>query len=119
MSRILIIEKDRAVRLLLKEFFRGRGYTVFTSSGTREALKTAGRSKPDLVIIDLLTIGLGNDDVVGAIKRLSPTAKFIGISGIDDWKRTSRINGINGLDFLLEKPFDLKVFSEMVDETLK
>lgn len=119
MSIILVVEKDRAVRLLLEEFFRDRGYTVFTSASTGEAVKIAGQTTPDLVIIDLLTIGLGDNDIVGAIRELSPSAKFIGISGIDDWKRTSRIVNLNNMDCLLGKPFDLKVISGVVDKALK
>ena len=54
MARILIVEDDPNQRLLYQEGLRSEEYEILTARDGREALDTVEKSKPDLVVMDIV-----------------------------------------------------------------
>lgn len=57
MSRILIIEDDKALLDLYKEEFTSEGYEVVGETKGKSALVTSRQSKFDLIILDIMLPG--------------------------------------------------------------
>ena len=66
--RVLVVDDEPANRTLLTEALEPAGFTVMTASGGRDAIKIAKRSKPDLVLLDLLMPDVNGFDVVEALR---------------------------------------------------
>jgi signal transduction histidine kinase/DNA-binding response OmpR family regulator len=66
--RVLVVDDEPANRSLLTEALEPAGFTVMTASGGRDAIKIAKKSKPDLVLLDLLMPDVNGFDVVEALR---------------------------------------------------
>lgn len=55
-KHVLIVDDDEVIRETLREAFAGEGYVATTASDGREALEQLqrGRSRPDVVILDMV-----------------------------------------------------------------
>lgn len=107
--RILIMDDDEVVSMVLEQLLKKAGYNVTcTENGddTIEIYKNAYKSDPfALVIIDLtIHTGLGGKETVKVLKEFDPKAKAVVFSGysqdpiISDYARY-------GFDGVLGKPF--------------
>jgi len=58
MTKILIVEDDQNPLATLKYNLRNEGYNIVTAVDGTEALAVARREKPDLIILDIMLLGL-------------------------------------------------------------
>jgi len=69
MKRILVVDDEEAIRHLYKEELEEEGYEVELAEGGEVALEKFGRSKPDLVTLDLKMPGMGGLEVLERIRE--------------------------------------------------
>jgi CheY-like chemotaxis protein len=53
MKKILVVDDEEHIRLLLKEELQDRGYSVITATSGEEALELVRTEHPDLVTLDI------------------------------------------------------------------
>ncbi len=70
MKKILIIDDDIYVGNVLEEALTKEGYCVSRAYSGTEALLVLSRSKPDLVLLDLMLPGLNGEEVLPQIKGI-------------------------------------------------
>lgn len=70
MKRILIIDDDIHIGNVLEEMLSKEGYQIFRAYSGTEALFVLSKSKPDLVLLDLMLPGLNGEDVLPQIKGI-------------------------------------------------
>ena len=70
MKRILIIDDDIHIGNVLEETLSKEGYQIFRAYSGTEALFILSKSKPDLVLLDLMLPGLNGEDVLPQIKGI-------------------------------------------------
>jgi CheY-like chemotaxis protein len=75
-KKILIIEDDRDMRVLLADHFGSAGYQVETATDGNEAIARALRMHPDAILVDLMMPGLDGWDTA-RILRTYPSTKHI------------------------------------------
>ncbi len=104
--KILLIEDDPELRILIAEYLLTEGYIVETAATFAEADDKSGIYEYDCLLVDIGLPGGTGLDIVRAIKQKRSTAGVIIISAknsIDD-----RITGLElGADDYLPKPFHL------------
>ncbi|MCQ4574236.1 MAG: EAL domain-containing protein [Candidatus Brocadiales bacterium] len=85
--KILIVEDDEDSRVLLETAFEAQGYTVESAANGKQALEMARRSRPDLIISDILMPEMDGFALCQAVKddeqlRTTPfvfhTASYVG-----------------------------------------
>src|SRR6266542_3519636 len=105
-SLVLVVEDDRAVRMLLERLFEGEGYRTASAVDGEAALRAVQEQSPDLVILD---VGLPRLDGYEVTRRLRSSLKTLtmpiilltGRSGLEDV-----VEGLDaGADDFLSKPF--------------
>jgi DNA-binding response OmpR family regulator len=103
LRRVLVVDDDADIRLLLEELLRGAGYAVETAQDGRAALRTFHASPCDLVILDLSMPELDGFQTLGRIRDLSdvPVILLTARSGEIDKVRGFRA----GADDYVVKPF--------------
>ena len=71
MRRVLVVDDDPDIRLLLEELLRGAGYEVETAEDGRAALRTFHASPTDLIVLDLSMPDLDGFETLDRIRDLS------------------------------------------------
>lgn len=74
MSKILLVEDDTNLREIYSARFMAEAYDVITASDGEEALATAVRERPDLIILDVMMPKISGFDVLD-ILRSTPETK--------------------------------------------
>ena len=70
MKRILVVDDERAIRLLYEEQLSGEGYEVITSDGDNGLLEIIGRKNPDLVVMDMNLKGIDGQEAFRQIRQI-------------------------------------------------
>ena len=103
---VLIVEDEDEITRILKSYFEKQGgFEIQSASDGITALIEVGRTKPDLLILDILIPGVDGIEVCRRIKAdRRNKASIIAISGQPDWeKRVLQA----GADSFMAKPLDL------------
>ena len=103
LRRVLVVDDDDDIRLLLDELLRGAGYAVETAEDGRVALRAFHASPCDLVVLDLSMPELDGFQTLERIRDLSdvPVILLTARSGEIDKVRGFRA----GADDYVVKPF--------------
>lgn len=108
MVKILIIDDDPVIQLILQKTLQGQGYTVFTANSGETGLDLVAQVQPALIICDWLMPGIDGLEVCRHIKA-NPgpsTPFFILLTSRSDVK--DRVRGLDtGADDFLAKPIEV------------
>jgi CheY-like chemotaxis protein len=74
--RVLVVDDDPKAVELLAVRLRDLASTVLTAGGGQEAIDTARRELPDLIVLDLMMPDVNGFDVVEALKTNPDTARI-------------------------------------------
>ena len=115
--RVLVIDDDRKLGRLIREYLEPMGYAVTLAVTGPEGLETARTEKFDAILLDVMLPGLDGFEVLKELRKTTPGLKFIFISGHTDdaFKRTLDENEAYAF---LPKPFTLPQLAAKVKEQL-
>jgi PAS domain S-box-containing protein len=105
-ATILLVEDDRAVRLLVKRVLDRQGYKIIEAQNGGDAVMMAERYEGtiDLLISDVVMPLMSGPDVAAHITKTRPDIKVMFVSGYTDDMISDRV-GKQGFRFL-PKPFN-------------
>lgn len=69
MTRILVVDDELAIRVLLQDLLEDEGYTVALARNGTRALEILRREMPDLVIMDIMMPGMDGRQVLREIRQ--------------------------------------------------
>lgn len=81
MTRILIIDDDKAVRGAMQVLLQVEGFEVALASDGPSGLAAVQTVKPDLVIVDMFMPGMNGRDTIRALRARAPHLPIIAASG--------------------------------------
>ena len=118
-SRILIVEDDAILRMDLEFCLRDLGYEIAAScASAEEAIESATKSKPDIVLMDIFMPG-GLDGVeVAKIMNTEFQLPVIYLSGFCDEISISRAKLTDPYGYLL-KPYDKETLRKTIETALE
>ena len=100
---ILVVDDERRLLNLLREYLEKDGYTVTTATNGREALFAAREHKPDLIILDLMMPEMDGWEFMRLHRQERNTPIIMLTARVDD---VDKIAGLEmGADDYLTKPF--------------
>jgi DNA-binding response OmpR family regulator len=115
---ILIVEDEPSLQETLAYNLQKQGYTIETSGNGRDALETARRLKPDLLLLDIMLPGLNGIEVCKTLRRESFHAPIIMLTARDD--EIDRVVGLEiGADDYVTKPFSMRELVARVKAQLR
>lgn len=103
MKRILIIDDDEHIGNLEQELLEREGYAVLRAYSGTEALLLLKRTRPDLVLLDLMLPGLGGEALLPELDGI-PVIVVSAKAGVED--KTALL--LDGAADYLTKPFDAR-----------
>jgi two-component system response regulator BaeR len=101
--RILVVEDDPRIAMLLLDYLRNEGWTAQSLCDGRQALAAVERAPPDLVILDLTLPGLDGVGLCRAVRRFSDVPILMLTARVDELDRLLGLN--SGADDYVCKPF--------------
>jgi adenylate cyclase len=104
-ARILVLDDQRANAELLAEALRGRGYEASTANDGPSAIELINRTRPDMVISDILMPGMDGYELCRKLRATPATALLpvILVTSLD--AHAERVKGLEaGADDFLSKP---------------
>jgi DNA-binding response OmpR family regulator len=106
-DKILIVDDEPNIALLLADVLADAGYETSTSGNGRDALEAVHRDPPDLMLLDVQMPVLDGFEVASRLKADPATATIpiIMLSAMEG--RGARVIGLqSGAEEYLSKPFD-------------
>jgi two-component system, chemotaxis family, chemotaxis protein CheY len=118
--RILVVDDDSGIRLLLVTFLRCHGFRVLQASNGSEALERMRGGNADLVVMDLMMPQVSGWDVLAERSR-DPFLRRIPVIVATAANRTEVLANVAGqcVWAVLGKPFDLDALLECVTTGLE
>jgi CheY-like chemotaxis protein len=80
-GRILVIDDESEIRKLFIKKLAGRGYEIIEACDGKEGIKLCHKTRPDLVITDIVMPEKEGIETITELKREFPDIKIIAISG--------------------------------------
>jgi len=118
-GEVLVVEDHEPSRVLLQRLLRQVGLTVRTAENGQEALDQVERSRPDLVLMDLMMPVLGGLETLRVL-RAAPLSRDLGVIILtgDPGNRTSDALAVEGASAFLSKPVEVPLLLEMLGRFL-
>ncbi|HEY9603307.1 MAG TPA: response regulator transcription factor [Allocoleopsis sp.] len=119
-KRLLLIDDDPNLILLVKDYLEFRGYEVVTAENGREALEILNQDVPDMIICDVMMPEMDGYALVEHVRQDSRTSwipvLFLSAKG----QSQDRVKGLNtGADVYMVKPFEPEELVAQVESSLK
>jgi len=73
MSRILIVDDNREIRMVLQRHLRKKGYEISQAEDGKMALLKVGQEKHDLILLDVMMPGMNGFEVCQQLKQEATT----------------------------------------------
>jgi PAS domain S-box-containing protein len=104
---ILVIDDEKAVRLVARDMLEKAGFTVLAASGGKEGLELFRQHGEEVraVLLDLTMPKMGGEETFLALRRLRSDLPVILFSGYTERDATRQFAG-KGLSGFVQKPFD-------------
>jgi CheY-like chemotaxis protein len=119
MPRILIVDDELTVRMLLRDVLEIEGYEVVEAEDGPEALALMAQQRPDLVLLDIMMPGMSGIDVLAQVRSdvalHDLPVVLLTAAGDDD---TTWAGWTTGASLYLNKPFDHVNLLEWVERLL-
>ena len=117
-TKILVVDDEDALRILLKEELTLHGFNVSEAGDGEAAMDLLSQNYFDLVILDIRMPGMDGIEVLKNIQEKKLAKKVIMLTGVDELKiaRDSMRFGAN--DFMT-KPYDFPKLFACIDRVLK
>ncbi|MCA1993432.1 MAG: response regulator transcription factor [Coleofasciculus sp. S288] len=119
-KRLLLIDDDPNLILLVKDYLEFRGYEVVTAENGREALDVLEQDLPDMIICDVMMPEMDGYALVEHVRQ-DPRTSWIPILFLSaKGQSQDRVKGLNtGADVYMVKPFEPEELVAQVESSLK
>jgi DNA-binding NarL/FixJ family response regulator len=119
-KKLLLIDDDPNLILLVKDYLEFRGYEVVTAENGREALDLLETQVPDMIVCDVMMPEMDGYSLVSTI-RSDPKTSWIPVLFLSaKGQSQDRVKGLNvGADVYMVKPFEPEELVAQVESSLK
>ena len=118
-KRILAVDDEIDVLLIVKTALQTEGYEVDTASNGPDALALTKENVPDLVLLDVMMPGMSGFDVLRALKAEDSTATIpvIMLTGVSERGKMQEALA-SGTEYYIVKPFEFQDLLNKVNQAL-
>lgn len=117
--RILIVEDERPLRAALVQTLQDHNFEVVTAASGVEALKAYKKSKPDLILLDIILPEKSGFSVLGDLRlKLNSTTPVIILSNLDRPDDIATGKQLGATQYVLKSDTSLKHILQIIKSTL-
>lgn len=105
-KKVLIVDDQNGIRILLVEVFSVEGYHTFQASNGKIALEIVRQENPDLVLLDMKIPGMDGLEILRRIKQYNSAIKVIMMTAYGELDMIKEASDLGAL-MHFTKPFDI------------
>lgn len=105
-KKLLIVDDQNGIRVLLMEVFSSEGYDTFQASNGRLALEIVKAENPDLVLLDMKIPGMDGLEILKHVKAINRDIKVIMMTAYGELDMIKEATDL-GAVMHFTKPFDI------------
>lgn len=105
-GKILIVDDQYGIRVLLHEVFQKEGYQTFQAANGFQALDIVKKDCPDLVILDMKIPGMDGIEILKHVKEINQDIKVILMTAYGELDMIQEAKELGAL-MHFAKPFDI------------
>ncbi|MDE8563903.1 response regulator [Anoxybacillus rupiensis] len=112
-NKLLIVDDQYGIRILLNEVFQREGYTTFQAANGIQALEIVQKHQPDLVLLDMKIPGMDGIEILKRIKAMNESIKVIIMTAYGELDMIQETKDLGAI-MHFAKPFDIDELREAV-----
>lgn len=113
MKKLLIVDDQFGIRILLNEVFQKEGYKIFQASNGKQALDIVKMRRPDLVLLDIKIPGIDGIEILKRMKKIVPDIKVIVMTAYGELNMIEEAMELGAITYFA-KPFDIEEMRDTV-----
>lgn len=117
-KKVLIVDDQNGIRVLLLEVFSSEGYNTFQAANGKIALEIVKQEAPDLVLLDMKIPGMDGLEILKHIKAIDPSIKVIMMTAYGELDMIKEATDLGAL-MHFTKPFDIDEMRMEVNRQLQ
>lgn len=114
-KKILVVDDQYGIRLLLQEVFSKENIDIFQASNGKQALEIIKEEKPDLILLDMKMPGMDGLELLRRLRKFNTQAKVIMMTAYGELDMVAEASRLGALTHFT-KPFDIE---ELRTEVMK
>ncbi|MED3947928.1 response regulator [Priestia aryabhattai] len=114
-EKILIVDDQYGIRILLTEVLQKEGYTTFQAANGFQAIDITKEQAPDLVLLDMKIPGMDGIEILKRLKQYDETIKVIIMTAYGELDMIQEAKDLGALTHFA-KPFDIDEIRKVVRE---
>jgi YesN/AraC family two-component response regulator len=121
MAKILVIDDETSIAIMLKKMLEKAGHEVEIAINGNEGMMLFDKFHPELLVTDIVMPEKEGLELIFDLRRKNPELKIIAISGGGRFQYDGYLTSAKhlGANMVFQKPFDHKEFMNGVSELLK
>jgi len=116
--KMLIVDDDLLIAIMLKDFFKGMDYEIHTACDGQEALDVCLALKPDFIITDIMLPTMSGIEIIKKLRSMPEFAVLPIIAFTAGSSQMREEAKLAGAHMVLEKPIRRMELLQKVDELL-
>jgi signal transduction histidine kinase len=116
--RILVVDDDEGLLILMAEALRAEGYEVATADSGQAALAWLATQTPDLMLLDLKLRDIDGPALLEKLQRTETDIPFLVVTGQGDEKAAVEVMKRGALDYVMKDTALLDLLPTIVRRTL-
>ncbi|MDD5014123.1 MAG: response regulator [Atribacterota bacterium] len=117
MAKILIVDDNLDMCQIISDILKEEGYSVNTSYNGEDALIKIKKNHYDLIVLDYKLNEMTGLIVLEKALQMIPSLKIIMISAFGSDSTKTKARELGAFDFI-DKPFDIKILTQIVKDIL-
>ena len=117
-KKVLIVDDQNGIRILLMEVFSSEGYKTFQASNGKLALEIVRKESPDLVLLDMKIPGMDGLEILKHVKAINRDIKVIMMTAYGELDMIKEATDLGAL-MHFTKPFDIDEMRMAVNMELR
>lgn len=110
-NKILIVDDEEEICLMLKDFLTDEGYDVSYATSADAAMQQMQQVRPALVLLDVKMPGKTGIEFLGEIKAFDPKVVVVMVTAMKDIDTFKKCREAGASDYIT-KPIDLNYLRE-------
>ncbi|AIK48729.1 sporulation initiation phosphotransferase F [Bacillus atrophaeus subsp. globigii] len=116
-EKILIVDDQYGIRILLNEVFNKEGYQTFQAANGLQALDIVTKERPDLVLLDMKIPGMDGIEILKRMKVIDESIRVIIMTAYGELDMIQESKDLGALT-RFAKPFDIDEIRDAVKKYL-
>lgn len=112
-EKLLVVDDQFGIRVLLKEVFEKDGYETFEASNGKAALEILEGQEPDLVLLDMKIPGMDGIEILREMRTRKIGTDVFLMTAYGEMELIKEANSLGAIEHFA-KPFDIESVRERV-----